>query len=98
MQKIRPCLWFDTEGEEAAALRHLGVPEFAGRRSKSLRLGRSGPEGTVMAVDFELKGQKSSPSTAGPSSRSTRRCRSRRAARPRRKSTSTGRAHRGRRR
>ena len=58
MQKITPCLWFDTEGEEAAKLYTSVFP-----KSKILDVSRYGeagprPEGTVMVVSFELDGQK----------------------------------------
>src|SRR5256885_17016359 len=58
MQKITPCLWFDTEGEEAANLYTSVFPN-----SKILDVSRYGeagprPAGTVMTVSFELNGQK----------------------------------------
>ena len=57
MQKITPCLWFDTEGEDAANLYTSVFPN-----SKILDIARYGsagprPEGTVMTVSFELDGQ-----------------------------------------
>jgi len=57
MQKIRPCLWFDTEGEEAARFYTSIFPN-----SKIVDVSRYGaagprPEGTVMQVTFELEGQ-----------------------------------------
>jgi len=57
MQKITPCLWFDTEGEEAAEFYTSVFPN-----SKIVDVARYGsagprPEGTVMTVSFELDGQ-----------------------------------------
>jgi predicted 3-demethylubiquinone-9 3-methyltransferase (glyoxalase superfamily) len=66
MQKITPCLWFDTEGEEAARFYTSVFPN-----SKILEVayyGAAGPreEGTVMAVSFELDGQKFVALNGGP--------------------------------
>ena len=57
MQGITPCLWFDTEGEEAAKLYTSVFPNS--RILSMLRHGEAGPRpaGTVMTVDFELDGQ-----------------------------------------
>ena len=57
MQKLTPCLWFDTDGEEAATFYTSVFPN-----SKILeitRYGSAGPraEGMVMTVSFELDGQ-----------------------------------------
>ena len=57
MQKIKPCLWFDTEAEEAA--KHY-VSIFPNSRILEVSLyGDAGPRpaGTVMMVSFELDGQ-----------------------------------------
>jgi predicted 3-demethylubiquinone-9 3-methyltransferase (glyoxalase superfamily) len=66
MQKITPCLWFDTQGEEAANF-YITVFE----NSKILDVARygsagPGPEGTVMTVTFELDGQKFVALNGGP--------------------------------
>jgi predicted 3-demethylubiquinone-9 3-methyltransferase (glyoxalase superfamily) len=66
MNEITPCLWFDTEGEEAAKLYTSVFPN-----SKILnisRYGEAGPRdaGTVMTVDFELEGQKFLALNGGP--------------------------------
>jgi len=66
MQPITPCLWFDTEGEEAANFYTSLFPN-----SKILeiaRYGSAGPraEGTVMTVSFELKGQEFVALNGGP--------------------------------
>jgi len=56
MSAITPCLWFDTEGEEAASFYTSVFPN-----SKILNVSRYGeagprPAGTVMTVEFELDG------------------------------------------
>jgi predicted 3-demethylubiquinone-9 3-methyltransferase (glyoxalase superfamily) len=66
MQKITPCLWFDTQGEEAANF-YTTVFE----NSKILDVVRygaagPGPEGSVMTVTFELDGQKLVALNGGP--------------------------------
>ena len=66
MNEITPCLWFDTEGEEAAKLYTSVFPN-----SKILDVahyGESGPRaaGTVMTVSFELEGQKFLALNGGP--------------------------------
>jgi predicted 3-demethylubiquinone-9 3-methyltransferase (glyoxalase superfamily) len=60
------CLWFDTEGEAAA---NYYTSIF--KDSKLGRVGRyteagPGPAGTVMAVEFELNGQKFVALNGGP--------------------------------
>jgi predicted 3-demethylubiquinone-9 3-methyltransferase (glyoxalase superfamily) len=66
MKGLTPCLWFDTEGEEAATLYTSVFPN-----SKILevaRYGEAGPReaGTVMTVSFELNGQKFLALNGGP--------------------------------
>src|ERR671936_12613 len=66
MEKLVPCLWFDTEGEEAARFYASVFPN-----SKILDVARYGsagprPEGTVMTVAFELDGQKLLALNGGP--------------------------------
>jgi predicted 3-demethylubiquinone-9 3-methyltransferase (glyoxalase superfamily) len=66
MQEITPCLWFDTEGEEAARFYTSVFPN-----SKILDVARYGsagprPEGTVMTVNFELEGQEFVALNGGP--------------------------------
>ena len=66
MKRITPCLWFDTEGEEAANFytsvfrnsRILGVTHY----------GEAGPRpaGTVLTVNFELDGQEFVALNGGP--------------------------------
>ena len=66
MQKITPCLWFDTEGEEAAQLYTSIFP--SSRIVEVTRYGSAGPrdEGTVMTVLFELDGQPFIALNGGP--------------------------------
>jgi predicted 3-demethylubiquinone-9 3-methyltransferase (glyoxalase superfamily) len=66
MQKITPCLWFDTEGEDAARFYTSVFPNS--RIVDVARYGSAGPrpEGTVMAVSFELDGQKFVALNGGP--------------------------------
>jgi predicted 3-demethylubiquinone-9 3-methyltransferase (glyoxalase superfamily) len=66
MQKITPCLWFDTEGEEAAEFYTSIFPDS--RIVDVTRYGSAGPrdEGTVMTVEFELEGQKFVVLNGGP--------------------------------
>ena len=66
MQKITPCLWFDTEGEEAAQLYTSIFP--SSRIVEVTRYGSAGPrdEGTVMTVVFELEGQRFMALNGGP--------------------------------
>jgi predicted 3-demethylubiquinone-9 3-methyltransferase (glyoxalase superfamily) len=57
MDKLVTCLWFDTEGEEAAKFYTSLFPNS--RIGKVAYYGSAGPrsEGTVMTVNFELMGQ-----------------------------------------
>jgi predicted 3-demethylubiquinone-9 3-methyltransferase (glyoxalase superfamily) len=66
MQKITPCLWFDTEGEEAATFYTSVFPNS--RIVDVTRYGSAGPraEGTVMTVSFELDGQAFTALNGGP--------------------------------
>jgi predicted 3-demethylubiquinone-9 3-methyltransferase (glyoxalase superfamily) len=66
MSKITPCLWFDTQGEEAANFYTSVFPN-----SKILDVSYYGPdtprpEGTVLTVTFELDGQKFVALNGGP--------------------------------
>jgi predicted 3-demethylubiquinone-9 3-methyltransferase (glyoxalase superfamily) len=66
MGEITPCLWFDTEGEEAAKFYTSVFPNS--RIVDVARYGSAGPrpEGTVMTVSFELDGQKFVALNGGP--------------------------------
>ncbi|HEX6405406.1 MAG TPA: VOC family protein [Pseudonocardiaceae bacterium] len=66
MQRITPCLWFDTQGEQAAK---FYTTVFSNSRIVDIaRYGAAGPrpEGTVMTVTFELDGQKFVALNGGP--------------------------------
>ena len=66
MQKLTPCLWFDTEGEEAATFYTSVFPNS--RIVEVTHYGSAGPraEGMVMTVSFELDGQKFIALNGGP--------------------------------
>ena len=66
MQKITPCLWFNSQAEEAA---NFYVSIFKNSKVLSVvRYGDSGPgpKGSVMTVEFELEGQKFVGLNGGP--------------------------------
>lgn len=65
-QKIMPCLWFDRNAEEAVSL-YISI--FKNSRIASLsRYGEAGPlpKRTVLAVIFELEGQRFMALNGGP--------------------------------
>ncbi len=66
MHKITPCLWFDTEAEEAARFYTSVFPNS--RIVEIARYGSAGPrpEGMVMTVSFELDGQRFTALNGGP--------------------------------
>ena len=66
MRGITPCLWFDTEGEEAAKFYTSVFPRS--RITDVARYGSAGPrpEGMVMTVSFELDGLKFVALNGGP--------------------------------
>jgi predicted 3-demethylubiquinone-9 3-methyltransferase (glyoxalase superfamily) len=66
LQRITPCLWFDTEGEEAARFYTSIFPNS--RIVGVARYGEAGPRpaGTVMTVNFELDGQSFLALNGGP--------------------------------
>lgn len=66
MPTITPCLWFDTEGEEAAEHYTSIFPNS--RILDVARYGEAGPReaGTAMTVTFELDGQKFVALNGGP--------------------------------
>jgi predicted 3-demethylubiquinone-9 3-methyltransferase (glyoxalase superfamily) len=66
MQKLTPCLWFDTEGEDAAKFYTSVFPNS--RILDVTRYGKAGPraEGTVMTMSFELDGLKFVALNGGP--------------------------------
>jgi len=70
MQKITPCLWFDSNAEEAVNFyTRIFKNSKIGRMS---RYGKEGyeihgkPEGTVLTVEFELNGQAFTALNGGP--------------------------------
>jgi predicted 3-demethylubiquinone-9 3-methyltransferase (glyoxalase superfamily) len=66
MDNLITCLWFDTEGEDAA---HFYTSIFpSSKLGEIARYGSSGPrpEGTVMTVSFELMGQEFVALNGGP--------------------------------
>jgi predicted 3-demethylubiquinone-9 3-methyltransferase (glyoxalase superfamily) len=66
LSKITPCLWFDTEGEEAATF-YTSIFKNS-RVLQVTRYGSAGPrpEGMVMVVNFELDGQEFIALNGGP--------------------------------
>src|SRR5215470_6214279 len=69
-KKITPCLWFDTQAEEAAKF-YASVFKNS-KIGKISRYGKEGFEihgkkaGTVMTVEFEIEGQKFLALNGGP--------------------------------
>ncbi len=58
MAKIAPCLWFDGQAEEAAKLYTSLLPDSRiDKVNRSPADTPSGPEGSVLTVDFTLAGQ-----------------------------------------
>ena len=66
MDRIATCLWFDTEGEEAARFYTSLFPNS--RIVRVTHYGSAGPrpEGTVMTVEFELDGRSFVALNGGP--------------------------------
>jgi predicted 3-demethylubiquinone-9 3-methyltransferase (glyoxalase superfamily) len=70
-QKITPCLWFDAEAEEAANF-YVSIFKNSSRIRSINRYNKAGrevhgkPAGSVMAVEFELEGQKFVALNGGP--------------------------------
>ena len=65
-KRISPCLWFDGRAEEAA---RFYVSVFGDARIvDTLRYGEAGPgpAGTVLTVEFELRGQRFTALNGGP--------------------------------
>jgi predicted 3-demethylubiquinone-9 3-methyltransferase (glyoxalase superfamily) len=69
-RQIIPCLWFDTQAEDAARF-YTSIFKNS-RIGKISRYGKEGfeihgkPEGAVMVVEFELNGQKYTALNGGP--------------------------------
>jgi predicted 3-demethylubiquinone-9 3-methyltransferase (glyoxalase superfamily) len=66
MSAITPCLWFDTEGEEAAAFYVSVFPNS--RVLRTSHYGEAGPRpaGSVLTVEFELDGRPFTALNGGP--------------------------------
>ncbi|MFZ1103857.1 MAG: VOC family protein [Hyphomicrobiaceae bacterium] len=66
-QKITPCLWFDTEAEEAASF-YISIFKDSKIRSVNRYCTEvhGKPAGSVMAVEFEIEGQKFVGLNGGP--------------------------------
>jgi len=66
MPDITPCLWFDTEGEDAAKFYTSVFPNS--KITNVTHYGSAGPrsEGTVMTVEFELDGKPFVALNGGP--------------------------------
>lgn len=70
MQKITPCLWFDSNAEEAVNF-YTGIFKNS-KIGKVSRYGEAGhevhgkPAGTVLTVEFELNGQTFTALNGGP--------------------------------
>jgi predicted 3-demethylubiquinone-9 3-methyltransferase (glyoxalase superfamily) len=70
MQEITPCLWFDTQAEEAAKF-YTSIFKNS-RIGRIIRYGKEGreihgkPEGSVLTVELELNGQPSTALNGGP--------------------------------
>jgi len=65
-QKIKPCLWFDNNAEEAV---NFYISIFKDSRIHQLsRYGEVGPgkKGTVMGINFQLEGQQFMALNGGP--------------------------------
>ncbi|HEV8124629.1 MAG TPA: VOC family protein, partial [Gemmatimonadales bacterium] len=66
MPKITPCLWFNTEAEQAARF-YTSIFKNS-KIGKILRYGDAGPgpKGSVLTVNFELDGQEFQALNGGP--------------------------------
>ncbi len=70
VQKISPCLWFDTQAEDAVKFYTSVFKD--GKIGRMNRYGKEGheahkmPEGMVMTVEFEIGGQSFLALNAGP--------------------------------
>lgn len=70
LQKITPCLWFDTEAEQAAEF-YISIFENSRilRRLHYIEAGyevHGKPAGTIMTVEFEISGQRFTALNGGP--------------------------------
>jgi predicted 3-demethylubiquinone-9 3-methyltransferase (glyoxalase superfamily) len=65
-QKIRPCLWFDDQAEEAARFYVSLFPDSEITNITHYGPGAPKPEGTVLTVDFRLDGREFIALNGGP--------------------------------
>jgi predicted 3-demethylubiquinone-9 3-methyltransferase (glyoxalase superfamily) len=66
MQKITPCLWFDTEGEQAAQFYTSVLPDSRIIETTRYAEAGPGPAGQAMTVTFELAGSRYLALNGGP--------------------------------
>lgn len=66
MQRTTPCLWFDTQGEDAANFYVSVFPNSRIGRVSHYGDAGPGPAGSVMTVGFELDGQSYVALNGGP--------------------------------
>ncbi|MFP5284066.1 MAG: VOC family protein [Actinomycetes bacterium] len=66
MPKTVPCLWFDTQAEEAAAFYCSVFPHSTILTVTRYPEGFPGEPGTVMTVEFDLDGQRYTALNGGP--------------------------------
>jgi predicted 3-demethylubiquinone-9 3-methyltransferase (glyoxalase superfamily) len=67
MSKIAPCLWFDGDAEEAATFYTSILPDSRiDRVNRAAADTPSGPQGSVLSVDFTLAGQQFIGLNGGP--------------------------------
>lgn len=64
--KITTCLWFDTQGEEAAEFYCSIIPNSAVHEVSRYGVGGPRPEGSAMTVAFELDGKPYVALNGGP--------------------------------
>ena len=64
--KISPCLWFDGNGEEAAAFYTKVFDDSRIVRTVNWTEAGPGPAGTVLLVDFEIEGLQFTALNGGP--------------------------------
>jgi predicted 3-demethylubiquinone-9 3-methyltransferase (glyoxalase superfamily) len=63
---ITPCIWFDTEGEDAAKLYTSLFPNSRITNVSHYGADNPRPEGTVLTVEFELDGTRFTALNGGP--------------------------------
>ncbi|KAI9674107.1 MAG: hypothetical protein M1817_001925 [Caeruleum heppii] len=66
MPKIVPCLWFDTQGEEAASFYTSVFPNSSIKEVARYPAGSPRQQGTVMTVTFILDGKEYTALNGGP--------------------------------